>query len=289
MKWLGLFAGVLMAVWIHTDGLRYLPLSDLEAPHLVAIPPRSPYALTGSEFARFTAPLTEQERQQAALQELLSGNIPNFLRQLKPVTMSALTGEGDATNATIWVIPDYLAIGSDKDFLRIPLSFPIATEVARVFGCVLPTRTMVDAIYTQSDYHLNPQPLPAGPHMRSINYFMTHQRKIEAQRLGRPLGELISGHKKDIVLTNRLTTRPNRIAIYGWHRLNGEPIQPLSTVHGARYADYSHGVRLISQNIWIAGKSYSIFDVLADPAYATLLTDEGLMVHARQLLMPRSG
>jgi hypothetical protein len=58
-------------------------------------------------------------------------------------------------------------------------------------------------------------------------------------------GVLLAGHKKDLVLTRKLATRPNRVAIYGWHQLSGEPIQPVSTVHVAEYADYSHGVRLI--------------------------------------------
>ena len=69
-----------------------------------------------------------------------------------------------------------------------------------------------------------------------------------------PLGALVSGHKKDVVLTNRLITHPGQIAIYGWHRGIGEPIQPLSTVHGAGYADYSHGIRLVSQMAMIDGK-----------------------------------
>ncbi len=41
-------------------------------------------------------------------------------------------------------------------------------------------------------------------------------------------GKLIAGHKKDVVITNRLLTMPKRVAIYGWHRPNGSPIQPLA-------------------------------------------------------------
>ncbi len=82
--------------------------------------------------------------------------------------------------------------------------------------------------------------------MRSNLYLERHQQRIDEQRFGLPLGELISGHKKDLVLSNRLRQLPDRVAIYGWHRAPGDPIQPLSTVHGARYVDYSHGVRLVS-------------------------------------------
>ena len=39
-----------------------------------------------------------------------------------------------------------------------------------------------------------------------------------------PLGRVVSGHKKDVVITNRLLRNPARAAIYGWHRLDGDPI-----------------------------------------------------------------
>jgi hypothetical protein len=49
-------------------------------------------------------------------------------------------------------------------------------------------------------------------------------------------------------------------------------------VHGAGYADYSHGIRLVSQKVLMDGKLLSIFDVLKDPELASLLSDEGPMV-----------
>jgi len=286
MKSMMLLLGVLLTLWICNDGVTLVQVPNLEPPHLRDIPPRSEHALTGSAFAHHTRDMTEQERQQAALSELLCGNIPEFLRTLKPVQVLCNTDEGYTVSAMIWVMPDYLAIGSDDDFLRIPLSYPVATEVALAFGCILPTRKMVDAIYAQASCQLKPQPMKPGSNMRSMAYFVEHQRKIEVQRVGRPLGELVSGHKKDVVLTNRLLSKPNRIAIYGWHWSNGEPIQPLSTAHGARYADYSHGIRLISQSAWFEGKVRSVFDLLEDPSHTDLLTDEGVALKAKQLLYP---
>ncbi|UCF92491.1 MAG: hypothetical protein JSW39_30225 [Desulfobacterales bacterium] len=183
--------------------------------------------------------MTGRERQTRALDELLRGNVPDFLRKLKPVHLSYRSPQGKTITALIWVTPDYLAIGSDEDFLRIPLSYPSAVAAAQAFDCVLPTRKMVDAIYKQATCHLEPDPLPPGPKMRSSEYYLKHREMIRAQRkeAGCALGELVAGHKKDIVLTNRLNAKPGRIAIYGWHRKNGAPIQPLSTVHGERYAD----------------------------------------------------
>jgi hypothetical protein len=120
--------------------------------------------------------------------------------------------------------------------------------------------------------------------MRSTAYYLAHQRTIEAQRAGRPLGELTAGHKKDLILTKRLLTRRGRVAIYGWHQRGAKPIQPLSTVHGARYADYSHGVRLVSTTVLVDGVTRSIFDVLRDPELAPVLTHEGTIRDAARIM-----
>ena len=254
---------------------------------MLPIPQRPREAITGTQFARETDGWPESERQRAAVGEIERGNVPQFLRQLLPVDLHYRPPGGEELTATVWVLPDYLAIGPDHDFLYIPLTWPSATDIASRFGCVVPTPKIVDAVYQQARVHLEPQPLPAGPQMRSNAYYERHQQMIDAQRLGTPFGALISGHMKDVVLSDRLFDRPDRVAIYGWHRLDGRPIQPLSTVHGVRYADYSHGVRLVWGEVSIAGAPRSIFDVLADPALAPLLSYEGSIRDPRRLMDPR--
>jgi len=224
-----------------------------------------------------------RDREQAILQQISKGNLPDFLRKLVPVKLSVA---GKDLMATIFVTPDYLAIGSDADFLRIPMNLHTAVAIAQRFGFVLPTRKIVDAIYLQSRYRLMPQPLPAGAQMRSTDYYWTHNEMIDDQThaIGAQLGELVAGDKKDVVMSNRLAVHLGRIAIYGWHRGAGQPIQPLSTVHGANYADYSHGIRLISQWAVINGKLELVRDILQDPSTAAILSDEGpIRVDARLL------
>jgi hypothetical protein len=97
----------------------------------------------------------------------------------------------------------------------------------------------------------------------------------QTHAMGAQLGELVSGDKKDVVMSNRLAAHLGRIAIYGWHRAAGQPIQPLSTVHGANYADYSHGIRLVSEWAMIDGKLRLVRDILHDPSTAAVLSDEG--------------
>ena len=242
-----------------------------------AIPARAARDLTGSQFVEYVSKMNSQEREEAILEQISKGNIPEFLRKLVPVRFQCDLANGQTLAATIFVTPDYLAIGSDSDFLRIPMNLHTAVTVAERFGFVLPTKKMVDAIYLQSHYHLTPQPLPAGPQMRSTAYYSAHNRMIEDQEhaVGVPLGALVSGDKKDVVMSNRLAWKPGRIAIYGWHLSPGQPIQPLSTVHGANYADYSHGIRLISEWALVNGQLQSIPELLGNPLTATVLSDEG--------------
>jgi hypothetical protein len=241
------------------------------------IPARTTQDLTGSQFAQYVSKMNAQGREQAILEEISKGNLPEFLRKLVPVDLQCELPNGHSLTATIFVTPDYLAIGSNSDFLRIPMNLHTAVTIAERFGFILPTRKMVDAIYLQSRYHLNPQPLPAGPEMRSTEYYSTHNHMIEDQvhAVGAPLGALVSGDKKDVVMSNRLALNLGRIAIYGWHRGPGQPIQPLSTVHGANYADYSHGIRLISEWALVNGKLQSIRQLLQNPSTASVLSDEG--------------
>jgi hypothetical protein len=269
---------LLLAVFPLSAGARDpggapLPMEELTR----AIPARSLQDLTGSQFVHYVSKMDARDREQAILEQVSKGNLPDFLRKLVPVKLQGQLAAGKDLVATIFVTPDYLAIGSDTDFLRIPMNLHTALAVAQRFGFVLPTRKMVDAIYLQSRYHLVPQPLPAGAQMRSTDYYWTHNELIEDQEhaIGASLGALVSGDKKDVVMSNRLAEHLGRIAIYGWHRGAGQPIQPLSTVHGANYADYSHGIRLVSEWAIIDGKLQLVRDILHDPSTAIILSDEG--------------
>ncbi|MBI1418962.1 MAG: hypothetical protein GC146_17255 [Limimaricola sp.] len=251
-----------------------------------AIPARPGRALTGSEFLKSVINLWGPDRDAAVVQQVLSGNIPSFLRNLTPVNFSGTTADGRGVTITLCVMPDYLAIGDDADFVRMPMGLPAAAKIAQRFHFLLPTTTMVDAIYAQAQNHLPPRPMPAGAQMTSTAYLARHNQTVSAQ-LGAAAGageQLTAGQKKDIVLTNRLLSARGKVAIYGWHRTNGQPIQPLSTVHQASYADYSHGLRLVSDTAIVNGRSMSLADVLADPQLSGIISREGPISNAYGLL-----
>jgi hypothetical protein len=270
--------GLKLAVGALSGRLLKAARSKAAAPELVEKIPGPPTeALTGAQFADSIFNQDRQVRERAILEQLLKGNVPVFLRKLAPVKLEQRNASGRVLTATIFVMPEYLAIGEDSDYLRIPMNLHTAVAVADRFGFLLPTRKMVDAIYSQCVSRFNPQPLPAGPRMTSTEYYQMHNSMIDQQSRGRrfAFGALAAGHKKDVVVSNRLIARPGQIAIYGWHRAIGDPIQPLSTVHGAGYADYSHGIRLVSRLALVDGGLRPVTDILLDKAFANVLSDEG--------------
>jgi hypothetical protein len=148
-----------------------------------------------------------------------------------------------------------------------------AARIADAFGCSLPTRKIVDEVYRTATVKVEPKPMTEEREAPAT--FLRHNVIIEEQRNGKKLGELFVGNKKDIVVTNRLAEKPNRVAIYGWHKLDGKPIQPLTIVHRDTYVDYSHGVRLVKRAGVVDGKTWDIRHMLYANDLSGLLSDEG--------------
>jgi hypothetical protein len=279
-----------LCVFAFATAVRAEGAASLCAPSAQDIPARATQARGASEFIAAVAGLGDHERDAAIRRELLAGNLPRFMRQVLPATLNAQLRDGRSVQLTLCVLADYLGLGSDSDFLLVPMGLDSALTVAAKFGFMLPTRRIVDLIYRAADVRLLPQPLPASDRMRSTAYLQQHDALVEQQRaaLGAAPGALTAGHKKDLVLTERLWQQPGRVAIYGWQRADGTPIQTLSTVHGARYADYSHGVRLVSQTMFVDGRPARLLDVLADAQLGPLLSDEGPLPQAAHWLASRS-
>jgi hypothetical protein len=276
-------AATLFAPW--AGGLAAAPRNPCAESLTQDIPQRAANAPGGRAFAQQISSVSDDERESLIREQLTAGNIPQFLRHLVPVRLRSQVPD-QSLELVVCAAPDYLAVGSDDDFMLIPMRLSTALSLASLYGFTLPTTRIVDAISAQAAVHLAPQPLPAGPEMRSTAYSLRHNELVGAQRtaLGASLGELTAGDKKDLVLTNRLRSHLDRVAIYGWHSDNGKPIQPLSTVHGWRYADYSHGARLISTRVFVNGISRSIFDVMQDHQLAPILSSEGVIGDAIGLI-----
>ncbi|MDB6108267.1 MAG: hypothetical protein JWR69_17 [Pedosphaera sp.] len=249
----------------------------------LSLPPRGTNAPTGSEFAKTITGLERSEREEKIFSQVNSGNVPDFLRKLAPVT-ARFSQDGKTNTATYYVTPDYLAIGSDEDYFLMPMSPMLAQRVADLLHCNLPTRKMVNDIYAAAAIKLTPSPIPPSSAMTSVEIFGLHNATLRAQRAeqlkSHPPGALVAGHKKDVVITPRLATAPGKVAIYGWHQTNGVAIQPLYLGHTAAWVDYSQCIRLAQLSVTVNGAAATIPETLADPKLAALLSDEGAFTNS---------
>jgi len=229
--------------------------------------------LTGNEFYHQAFAMKWAARDSFALKEILAGNVPDFLKKLIPVTVSMPNpANGKNITATYYVSPDYLSIGTDKDWARINITPYAAQQIADNFHCFLPTQKMVDDIYKAATVKLEPVPMYA---LRDSTVTMwQHHLIIEGQRNGRK--GLIAGIQKDVVISGKISreVKKDKVAIYGWHKLDGKPIQPLYTGHVYWWVDYSQGIRLVYRSIKVDGKWMDYTDVLKDPVLQKLLCDE---------------
>ena len=238
----------------------------------IQIPQRASY-LTGTEFYKQATAMKWKARDSFAVKEILAGNTPSFLNKFIPVHISIVDSLTKKTiKAIFYAAPDYLSVGTDHNWTRINITPMAAQQIADYFDCFLPTRKMVDDIYKTAKVKLEPVPMYAFRDSTPTMY--QHHLIIEGQRKQRK--GLIAGIKKDIVISGKILkdAKPDRVAIYGWHQLNGKPIQPLYTGHINWWVDYSQGVRLIYRKIKVGGKWMDYTEVLRDKKLQRLLCDE---------------
>lgn len=241
------------------------------------IPLRSESAISGSDFIQSNMNVSQSVREQNILDNFLSGNMPDFLRKFVAVEIT-----NGSDSITYLVTSDYLSIGSDSDYVRMPMNPLTAQKIADKYDCTLPTRKMVNDIWRASKNKLNP--LPWGPpydeSMMSTYRFGEHNRRIQEQLKNKDITALTSGHKKDVVLSNKISPNNSneRVVIYGWIQLDGSPIQGLNYwSHESSYKDYSHGIRLIANDVVVNGVPMRIQDVFKHTKLFALLSDEGVL------------
>ncbi len=247
-----------------TQATHAAPTRTTSGPHTVT------ESTTMGPTTGFVASITnvsEAAREREVLRAAANNEVPAFLSQLVPVQLS-MPGH----TATIYVAPDYFGIGSDTDWLRMPMYPQAAQAIADARNAVLPTRKIVNAIFAAAQkigFIAEP-----NDHVTTATYVKHHQA-IEARRGGRT--GLFAGHKKDIVITPALANHPHHVAIYGaWYANASHPIQDLNaSSHSDHYADYSHGVRLISRDMLVDGQHADLLAILGDPQLSALVSDEG--------------
>ncbi len=243
--------------------------------------PKPAKPLSATEFLagiRDTS-LSISEREEIIYRKVLAGHVPDFYRKLVQVTDTV-----SITDKTYviryYVLPDFLAIGTNEDHFYCPMTASLAQRIAKKLKCSLPTRKISDVIYKNALVKMIPEPIPPSKEMITVPVFEKHSGLVKVQRnqtiQSFPLGNLVAGNKKDVVISNRIVNDKGlpRVVIYGWHQPGGKPIQPLYNGHTPDWADYSHGIRLVQNKVWVNGKKTTLQKVLASGLHP-LISDEG--------------
>ena len=241
------------------------------------IPERDPSSESGSAFMNRISDLPREEREEEIFRAAASGNIPLFLRQT--VLLHGIFNDRNGVPHTLdyEVMPDYLAIGSDDDFCRIPMTPGTAQRLADLFGGSLLTSKLSDHIWSEAE--VRPEPFfyrPVGNANELVTKFIEHNTQIEKQLAGAEgrRGQLVAGIKKDVIISSRIADRPDRVVIYGWHKPDGVPIQPVYSGHIWWYVDYSHGIRMMNAQVLLDGRPVMMSDLLRDPVRFRVVSDE---------------
>lgn len=241
--------------------------------------------LAGSDFMRRADTTSFWVLEDLIVETVTAGQVPDALRHFRKITFTTPVVDSveilrKKHKVEMWVLPDYVAIGTNDDFVRMPMGPLAAQRIADALDCTLPTPFLVDRIAEASEGHVDIFPFrPLGNRNSQPIVFQDSNNAINAQfkAYGYEFGQFISGLKKDIVLTYKimtLTEYERNVAIYGWHHPDGRAQQPLFVRHGNFYVDYSHGVRLIYNKVKIDGVEYNIREILQSPELYRLLSDE---------------
>ena len=220
--------------------------------------------------------LSLQDRELLTVREILADNVPDYMKGFIRIKTVQKDAQGRKHRLTLWAKPHYLTVLSGDVPFIVPMTPMTAQIIADSLDCSLPTPKIVDIIYQNAQ--ATPEPfnyIPRGERNLDPDLLFDHSQVIFAQlkAAGKKPGMLVAGTKKDVVIT-RIPPHPERthhVIIYGWHRPDGTPIQPVYDGYINTYVDYSHGIRLIRNKILVDGKEYTIAQLLADPVMWPLI------------------
>lgn len=208
----------------------------------------------------FTATTRSASRDNLVVNDMLYGRIPSRLLDWKDINYTVKIKER-LVFCTISVSPDWLGLGSNAFYLRIPLHPKLFQQVADCYDAMLCTSVAVDAIHNAN---VATRVLMKGltPHRgetrNSTRLWRLSNSFIESARLGN-LG-LVSDGKKDVIVGPRQVRNRGKVCIYGAWKASGK-WQEISTVHVASYIYYSQCARLMRKVMMVDGKEYAVEDI----------------------------
>jgi hypothetical protein len=297
-----LSAGALLWTLRDRTPARHPQLS--KAPRHVAL---TPVGLPGSEWLELYAkvdPGDELTRHQLVLEQVAQHNMPDTWDDWVTVTVRGRKG----TVVAFEVSPHGLRIGTNSDWVEVPLDGPHAAAAAEILGYSLCTAWMADQVYVQAKKHGGAihyfaaaeianslglygwnNDVPDGEKMKSPEFFQ--QRSILLQNWlhdhAIAPGTLVAGYFKTVVPPVDGLTRHGGLEMLGGHSDQGEKIQSLSGgFHGRSFFDYSHNIRLAKNVIRVQGQAMTLSEFFSSTKYALEFGFQRTMVPDRAYPYP---
>ncbi|MBN1609991.1 MAG: hypothetical protein JW940_25415, partial [Polyangiaceae bacterium] len=188
------------------------------------------------------------------------------------------------------VSPHGLRIGTNSDWVEVPLDGPHAAAAAEILGQALCTDWMAEQVYAQAKKNGGAvhyfaaaeianslklsgwnNDVPDGAKMKCPEFFQ--QRSILLQNWlnehAIAPGTLVAGYFKTVVPPVDGLTRRNGLEMVGGYTDQGERIQSLSGgFHGRIFFDYSHNIRLAKHVIRVQGHTMTLGEFFSSTKYA---------------------
>ncbi len=244
--------------------------------------------MSGTEFVKNRIwKDTDVAREAEIFNAITGGNSPSFMKTFVTIELKKgihfqpmETDLGDVKAINCQVTTDYLSVGDNTDYVRMPMRPATAQRIADKLDCLLPTKNLVDLIEGQpsckiaKNIGVNITMVPSafkakhpdkeGQHLVDLfkgtsEAYLMHNKMINDGELSGVLpGRLVSGHKKDIVIP----AIKGKVVIYDWPAAGKRSVHG---THGSFYVDYSHGVRLVKNSVtFLFGDAKSDRDAWGD-------------------------
>lgn len=221
-----------------------------------------------------------------------NGDLPDFLR-----TFVAVLARDGQYELVYYAMPDFISVGNETYFVRLPLTARGAQKVLERYnkkGCRLlqPTAKMTAQIFAQDGtqrlvYH------GLGDDSISTEYMHRHNALIEAHRIrnGHVLGELTSGHRKEIVVSEGIPRDSKGTVwwggVYSWSTPDKPTVAENNALAHTKSSDaqdhdeYAQAQRLVHRDAWLRDTSapkspwtkVDLESILKDGSKFKILTD----------------
>lgn len=255
--------------------------------------------ITGTQAAKRLEKLTGVARDKAVLEMVDNGDVPRYIRKdwWKWVEVRR-----NGHTLRYLVAPDYFAVGTDDDPLRVPVRPETLQAIAEHYDAIIPSRRMIRDIEAAADTHIAFLDVKGAPHKIPLDKITTWEAVIAANDMANdalekegvsPGDGIVIGYKKAVV--SAPDQDGSHVYIVGGNcnlpggkgcaKYHGVPayddkIQPPMNGHGVYWVDDSHGGVLVSTHgAKLDGKDVDLVDEVFmsdDPKIRELVNDHGV-------------